>query len=518
MSTTRKLLSGAFGGVGFTAVSMAISFFQLRVLLHHMSMVMAGIWLIFLNLGNYAMFLDIGLTPTLGREISFASANPNLSEAERSERIGTLVRSCTVIVAALSTLVILVAGPIGWRYLHSITPAGIWASTQAAWAIFIFATALNLLGQGWFAGIYGLGEVFSEKLIRSASAIAGFVFLVIALARGAGLVGCAIAYLLQASINIALARIVLFRATAGATAKGRFDLRLIRDMVGPSLKYAATLLGTILILQTDNLVIASVLGPRLIPDYQAVAKIITALMSLSMMLVMTSMPLMSQAFSRKDISAIVRLSTRNVRYTLTAMIVLGSFVATFSDRVIAVWLGPGHFVGFPIVWVMLVVMVLETHHQSMGAATMATGRIVFVVPALLAGAINIVASVFLAKRYGVLGVVLGTMVAQIGTNNWYAPWYTMRLFGISVKEHMQGVIAPAVGLLAVLLSLGFGLRVVTGRLSNLLSDEISALVVATAGAIGFVLIMVTPPERQTLLKWLRQLGFRWTAAPPTDAL
>jgi O-antigen/teichoic acid export membrane protein len=490
MSTTRKLLSGAFGGVGFTAVSMAISFFQLRVLLHHMSMVMAGIWLIFLNLGNYAMFLDIGLTPTLGREISFASANPNLSEAERSERIGTLVRSCTVIVAALSTLVILVAGPIGWRYLHSITPAGIWASTQAAWAIFIFATALNLLGQGWFAGIYGLGEVFSEKLIRSASAIAGFVFLVIALARGAGLVGCAIAYLLQASINIALARIVLFRATAGATAKGRFDLRLIRDMVGPSLKYAATLLGTILILQTDNLVIASVLGPRLIPDYQAVAKIITALMSLSMMLVMTSMPLMSQAFSRKDISAIVRLSTRNVRYTLTAMIVLGSFVATFSDRVIAVWLGPGHFVGFPIVWVMLVVMVLETHHQSMGAATMATGRIVFVVPALLAGA----------------------------TNNWYAPWYTMRLFGISVKEHMQGVIAPAVGLLAVLLSLGFGLRVVTGRLSNLLSDEISALVVATAGAIGFVLIMVTPPERQTLLKWLRQLGFRWTAAPPTDAL
>ncbi len=516
MSTTRKLLSGAFGGVAFTAVNMGISFFQLRVLLHHMSLVLAGIWLIFMNLGNYAMFLDIGLTPTLGREISFASGNPNLSEDERSERIGTLIRSCTVIVAALSMLVIFVAGPIGWRYLRSITPTGIWHATEFAWVIFTFATALNLVGQGWFAGIYGLGHVFSEKMIRAVSAIVGFIFLVIALIAGAGLLGCAVAFLLQTSLNIILARIVLARATSGATAKGRFNLEIIRGMVGPSLKYAATLLGGILILQTDNLVIASTLGPTYIPDYQAVAKMVTALMSLSMMLVMSSMPLISQAYARNDTPAIVSLLNRNVRFTLSAMVILGTFIACFSDRIIAVWLGNGHFVGFHIVWVLLAVMLLEAHHQSLAATTMSTGRIVFVAPALIAGVLNIIFSVVMAKRFGLLGVVLGTMMSQVITNNWYIPWYTLRQFGLSFKQHLRAVIGPTALLVAIMLSVGFGLRAITTNLSNLISDEIGAVSIPIVGVLCFVLIMVTPSERHTLLKQLRHLGFRWTAAPPTD--
>jgi DNA polymerase sigma len=52
MSMNRKLLSGAFGGVTFTAITMVLSFLQLRVLLHHMSLEMAGIWLIFADTGS----------------------------------------------------------------------------------------------------------------------------------------------------------------------------------------------------------------------------------------------------------------------------------------------------------------------------------------------------------------------------------------------------------------------------------------------------------------------------------
>ncbi len=516
MSMNRKLLSGVLGGLTSTAVSMAVSFAQFSILLRHLPLDVVGIWMIFANLGSYAMFLDLGLTPTLGREVSFASGNPSLSASSRTERIGTLTRSCTVVVGVLSILVLLLGGPLGWAYLHSIVPLSLVAHARPAWSIFIFAVALNLVGQGWYASIYGLGFVFHEKMIRSATSLLGLLFFAIAVFSHTGFEGLSVAYLLQSVCAVLLAMIVLTRVSDHALSKGRLDLKSVRGMIAPSLKYAATLLGGILILQTDNIVIASVLGPDIVPNYQVVAKLITALMTLSMMLVMTSMPFASQAFARNDMPAMMQILNRNLRFTLSVTVILGSFLACFSDRVIAVWLGPNHFVGFPIVWVLLTVMILEAHSQAMAAATMCTGRLAFVASALIAGVINIGVSIVLAQHFGLLGVVLGTMVAQVVTNNWYAPWYTMRLFKISFLEHSRTVILPVLSLIVAMLATVAAVRFLTSPLSNILSLTIGVFFTLAMGATCFSFLIVSRKERNTLLSKLRDIGVRLMILPSQD--
>jgi O-antigen/teichoic acid export membrane protein len=328
--------------------------------------------------------------------------------------------------------------------------------------------------------------------------------------------GLAIAYLLQSICSIFMARFVLLRVSSHAIAKGRFDIRAVRNLLVPSLKYAATFLGAILILQTDNVVIASTLGPKFVPNYQAVAKMITILMSLSMMLVMTSLPLASQAYARNDMQELMLLLNRNLRFSLSMMVVLGSFLACFADRVILAWLGPNHFVGFPVVWILLIVMLLEAHHQALAAATMATGRIVFLVPALLAGVINIVVSIALAHRYGLIGVVLGTMIAQITTNNWYVPFYTLRLFKISFLKHVHLVLVPILCLTATMLSTGLLVRFFTRGLPSILSVFAGALSIVVVGIIAFGWIMVTSTERGTLLSKVRALLSSYAGSPSSD--
>jgi O-antigen/teichoic acid export membrane protein len=516
MSMNRKLLSGAIGGLTSSAVNMAASFIQFSILLRHLPLEVAGIWMVFANIASYATFLDMGLTPTLGREISFAAGNPALSEQDRVERIGTLIRSCVTIVVLLSSLVLLFGAPLGWSYLRTIVPQALISQAKPAWFIFIAAAALNLVGQGWFAGIYGLGEVFNEKIVRSLSALLGLLLLVVAVFTNTGFLGLSVAYLIQSICTVLMARFVLSRVSLHATSKGKIDFEVVRELAGPSLKYAATLLGGILILQTDNIVIASTLGPKFVPNYQAVAKMITTLMGLSMMLVMTSMPLASQAYARNNICAMMQLLNRNLRFTLSVMVVFGSFLACFSDRVIQAWLGPNHFVGFPIVWVLLIVMALEAHHQVMAATTMSTGRIVFLVPALIAGALNIAFSVLLARRYGLIGVVLGTMIAQVATNNWYVPWYTMRLFKIKLSELVRSVFTPITCLTAVMLTTGVAVRFSTSLLPSLLSSVVGAACTALVGTAAFSMIMVTRQERGSLLKRLREIGMRWTTMPSPD--
>lgn len=47
-------------------------------------------------------------------------------------------------------------------------------------------------------------------------------------------------------------------------------------------------------------------------------------------------------------------------------------------------------------------MLLEAHHQSMGGRNNGNGQIVFAMPVLIAGVLNLVFSIALARRLGFL--------------------------------------------------------------------------------------------------------------------
>jgi O-antigen/teichoic acid export membrane protein len=511
MSNDRKLFAGFVGGITMTLATFVTSFIQFRVLLHHLPTATVGIWLIFLNISNYVSLIDLGLNQTLGREVSFTSALPGVSIEDRAARIGTIVRSCTTVLLGLAAIAFLIGGLGGWAYLKTIVPTDYLPSIAPAWHIFIFGAVLNLISEGWFAGIYGLGEVLRERIIRALSPMFGLAYLVVALfVFHAGLQGVAVAYVVQSLTTILMARISLMRFGKEQISGGSFSLSVIIGMLKPSFKQSATTIGTLLILQTDNVVIASTLGPSFVPNYQASAKLIIPLIALSMMMVVTSQPFISKAFAMNDFEEIRRLLNRNLRYTLSVVAIIGSIIACFADRIILVWLGPDHFVGFAIVWIMLGVMLLETHHGTMAVATMATGDMAFFRTALLAGVLNIVFSAILALRVGLIGVALGTFLAQLVTNNWYCPWYTMRCFHLSLRDHLRTIVAPTLLFVALLMLCGQAIRLATRSLPPLASVLLGATAISLCGILYGGRFMLTAPERTAILR--RLTGRRALAA------
>lgn len=503
----RDILNGFAGGLLTSFVAITVSFLQLRILLHYLPETIVGIWLVFTNFGSYVNFLDLGLTQTLGREVSFAIGRQDLTPKERAEHLATLIRSCTRVVLIVALVVYPLGAFAGWAYLKTMIPAALRRNSRWAWVLYFASASLNLVGEGWFAGLYGMGKVFAEKLLRTGGLIVGFACMVCAVAFGWGIRGLAFASMFQTCCTVAAAQLVLRRISAGAHGQGKIDYRLIYGLSGRGLKYAATVLGGVLILQTDNLVIASTLGPAIIPDYQAVAKIVTTFMSLSMMLVVTTSPFMSQAYAQDDIGLIRRLLQQNQRVSLSILIVLGSCLACFADRAIRLWLGANHFIGFGVVWILLAMMLLEAHHLAMAVATMATGQMAFVVPALSAGVINIALSILLAKHIGVVGVALGTLLAQLVTNNWYVPFYVLRHLRISWREHVTGVAAPVLFLLLTTLCVGAGMRAVTRQLSDVIALAVGCLFICVAGAVIIYTVVLRPTDRALLLARLRLPGF-----------
>ena len=126
---------------------------------------------------------------------------------------------------------------------------------------------------------------------------------------------------------------------------------------------------------------------------------------------------------------------------------------------------------------------------------MATGRMVFIAPALIAGVLNIVASVYLARHHGLLGVALGTMCAQVVTNNWYVPFYAMRQFRITFSEHFSTVLLPLTKLLIVLIVAGMAARSALSTLSDFPAIVAGLTTIGAAGLLAFVIVVLSPRER-----------------------
>jgi O-antigen/teichoic acid export membrane protein len=489
----------------FTATSVIVAVIQLRLVVHFLPADLAGLWLLFLTIGSYVAFFDLGISPTVGREMSFAIGAKGSDEEKQTRQIAELL---TTLWCALRILAIIagVAGLVIGEIIIQLSRYRAERTVQLAWAVFSLAASLNLVGGAAVAGLFGLGRVATEKLIRSVALATGVFLTAGALAFHLGLVGLAIAWLLQGALACGLGWFCLRRAIPqiiGLSIPPNWALA--RRLATPSLKFALIQLGAILILQSANPLIALMLGTSAIPPYEAVAKLATTLMALALLIVNSSVPYLSMSYAAGEHDRLRQLLLRNLQIGVGLVIVLGSFVATHGDRIVGVWLGRSQFAGFPVLWVLLFMVVLETHHVICATAAMAAGQIVFVWPALISGALNIALAVVLGSRLGVLGIVLAIAISQLVTNNWYAPYFAVSFFKLSIAGLVRGVWLPLVLLAGIAIPANLAIRWLPwlaggGWVPLAASFTLSA----GLGLVSWMLVVLQPRERNQLVGWLRQ--------------
>jgi O-antigen/teichoic acid export membrane protein len=498
----KRIIRGASGTLFFTVVSALAAFIQLRWMLHYLSVQDAGIWILFLALGNYIAFFDLGISPTLGREISFALGAGG-TEDEKQGRIADLLATCTAMFRILSVAAFFLCTAIGSGFILMFTPPGSRAYLLSVWLIFSAGASLNLLGSTGFAALFGIGCVATEKTVRGFTLLIGLAASLAGLSLGMGLLGLALAWSFQGL----LARYMAWRRFYALMPSlrshvGTASLLLARKLAIPSLKLAGVQLGSIVILQSSSIVIALSLGSAAIPPYEALVKISATLMTLSLMLVLSSVPFVSQAHAADDPAAVRQLLLHNLRFGMASLLTLAIYVAVFGEQIVTLWLGVQNFAGERVLWSLLIMTVLEVHHIIYSTALFATGRITFVGTAMLAALLTVVLSLALAKELHLWGIALGTLFAQLLTNNWYAPYVTIRTFGIPLGSLLREVYVPigAMSILIILLDLQLRARVPSSGPQGL----IVTFAASCLGAIlFFFFVVLRSGERESLRTRLR---------------
>ena len=491
-AVARRITAGTLGGGLLVAITIFTAIIHYKLVIGLLPRELAGVWLLFWSFGSYLAFFDLGIGPTLSREIAFLSANK-----DRLPAIADLAATCLSIYLCVAALLLAVAVLAGWILLPTLKLQTISSGdAMLSWGLFVAGACLNLLGNLSFSVLTGEGQVATERLTRAFIMVLWLALSSYALMAGHGLIGLSLAWLVNAFIGRSLAMAVLKLRVHGLyLSRGRWRSDVARRLANPSARWALTQLGALLILQTANVVIAWNLGPAAIPSYEATSRVVMAVGMIALLSTNASVPFYSRAFAANNISGLRSLLYRNVHQSMITMAAAIAVLGAFAPELFSTWLGHGNFVGYAVLMAMTIMMTLEIHHVAHASLTMASGHIPFVRAAIIAGVINLAFSLVLVRYIGLLGIALGTMAAQMLTNNWYAPYATLRLLGISLGLYLRVVVPRFLGLLTIFGSIEATLALVLHGYAPILRLAVG---IGAAGVTYITLIRFLPaPQAPT---------------------
>lgn len=167
-------------------------------------------------------------------------------------------------------------------------------------------------------------------------------------------------------------------------------------------------------MQTDNVVIAQILGAKAVAAYAVPARLFNIIASFITLLSGSMWPAYADAMARRDGPWIQR-SFRRVMLAGT-LITLGATIVlvVLGNRLLALWVGPQMQASLMLLTIFGLQCLVFSYLQPINFLLNGIGELKSqVVCAVAMAVVNLGLSIFFVKRYGIVGAVLGTFVAQL---------------------------------------------------------------------------------------------------------
>jgi O-antigen/teichoic acid export membrane protein len=451
MSVTRRIMFGAVASWFSRGLTIVLGLVLMPVLFRHLPKEELGVWLLLGQSWAALGILDLGLGVTLTRRIALAKGksggDPDAPLTQETLReIADLTESGRRIYQLMSLGVFVVAWLAGFFYLrnlslHEISHTTVWI----AWTILCASQACAVWATVWTCLLQGVGYVGWDALIASLITTLTLTTQIIVVLCGGGLVALAavatIGALGQRWLTRRLARI---RRPELFSLRGCWNPEILRGM--PSLAFRAwlTILGGVLVQNTDSFFIASLKGAGQIPAFRAAFLVVLNLHMVACVFASSSFVFVSHLWQAGQIGEVQRIIERNLRLGLSIMLCGGAAILASGQSLFDVWLGPSNYVGGTIVALFVATFVLEQQTFIISTGARATEDEAFAGVTVTGGILKLLFAFLLTKKFGLVGLACSTIVAQLPTAHWFVLYRGLRRLQFGFNRYVTSVLLPCV--------------------------------------------------------------------------
>ena len=200
------------------------------------------------------------------------------------------------------------------------------------------------------------------------------------------------------------------------------DPALAKNLFSDGWKFFVINIGWMINSQTDNMVIAHYLGPAQVTPYAVTFGLFMAATLLQTIAYPSLWPAYTEAYARGDYGWIRRTMRSNFIFSSITTLVVVTVLTIFGSGIIRLWAGPVAVPPFPvIVWMAAWRLMLST--LLVGSCLLnATGHLKgMTIYGTITALLNLLFSICLVQRFGITGVIAGTVIAFVLAN--YIPTF-----------------------------------------------------------------------------------------------
>jgi O-antigen/teichoic acid export membrane protein len=422
-------------------IASLVQFVTLPVMIHSLGNGYYGIWVLIYTFVGYFSFFDFGIGTSILR---FASRLDGAEDVATLHRITAAALHLSIVVA-LSVVAITASIAYFVPEFLNIPPASVPLARTlvllmgVSVAIMFPARALGSCLQGLQRfDLYNAGYI-ATNIIRGACIIA-------ALYMGFGILTVGIITVLTALFSLAFyLAAIQFLDRNFFTGWMVISFRHMRELVAFSSYVFVMSIGDYLRFQLDSVVISRYLSVALVTPFSVAATLMTFFMNA---LGSITSPLMSEQ-ARLDGAGLYAASREfflhGTKVTASFALLGGVLLISNGKLLLQVWLGEELVGAYPVLVILTAAYVIDLgqgpsinllrsrgRHQAMAYWT------------VLEGIANLVLSIVLCRRMGIVGVALGTAIPMLVTKLLVQPWYVLRVAEVPVREYLKTIFRPVI--------------------------------------------------------------------------
>ena len=396
-----------------------------------------GVWILITAVTGYLGLLVLGTPMTSVRFLAKSIA------ANDGEKVNQYVAGFAGLYLGLGAVCILIGAVLYLVMPHLFDiPVEYQDEARVAFVLVVFNTAAGFLQQLPY-GIFSAHNDFVKKNLMMGSLILFRLLLTLLLLIWWPAV-TTIALIQTISIAAEMcAAFVLLRKTYPEIALrvGRFQVGTLREVLSFTGYVIVLQIGMMLSYQTDALVIGGLLSVEKITDYTVANSLTVYYMQFIVAIASVVMPMSTTLQGKEDWDGLRRLFLKWSKISLGLTLVGGLYLLVLGPRFLAWWLGAEfeHSAGGVLVVLMASFIlflpvrgVAQPMLMGLGIPQRATRAF------LLAGILNLVISLILAKPLGIMGVALGTAVPTV-IYAMYVAHLGCKAVGVPMTEYLRYV-------------------------------------------------------------------------------
>ena len=398
-----------------------------------------GVWVIFSSIFLYFVMFDLGLN------IAVAKYTSEYNATNKSDKLNQLISSTLVLFCFLGILALVICIVMSSFVVASLKiPQSSVNYSIITFIIMSINVVLSIIGGIFGNIIYGFQRVDIWKGLAITQVVSNFFFSIIFLNLDFGIVGLALAATI--SLIFLVSGYLLFLRKANYQIKidyKLFSFSILKEVMPYSLRSFMLGITNRIVNYTDYIVIGFIIGTSSVMTYEVTFKMVWMSTYLFSVISTSCLPKFSSLYAVGSLKILREIYLSVSKISIMIMFATSISLIFIGENLIYLWIGPDKFVGTNFLYLFVFTCFFHATGTSAMLLLQAIGQNRECLYFEIAGAVlNLVISIILTYQFGLIGVIIGTILSGFLTYYWAGPYLACRYINLSISKYLKNSIIP----------------------------------------------------------------------------